>query len=205
MPIVEPRDRPARRARARVGAADRAGRARGLAGRRGRVRARGGRAAARRLGRRRGARGRRRGGRAERARSCFAGPARDASRVEWTLEDASRPARALVVERRLAAYVAGATRAALGARRLHGRCASARGACWPRRGPSASTTSSPRSPTRRAARSCARWRASPEPDRLAAGRRAAGHPPGGGQAPGRARSRGARAPRRDRARDALRS
>ena len=73
--------------RARLGADHRARRARGLAGRRGRARARGGRAAARRLGRRRGARGRRRGGRARARGSCFRW---GDSRVEWTLDDASR-------------------------------------------------------------------------------------------------------------------
>ena len=132
------RDRPPRAARAGVGAGHRAGRAARVARRRRRVRGRGGRADARRRPRRR-RRGRRRRG-ADRL------PRGASSRVEWRLDDDPGGTR-FTVDRAPARR----RRPRRGARssprwRPPPRCA--------RRETSA--PSSPRSPTRRAARSCAR-------------------------------------------------
>ena len=126
------------------------------------------------------ARGRRRGGRAERADRLPLG--RLARRV-----DARRPIRAA----RASSSPSTASRADVG--RAGARAAGARRprCAWPERDET-SARCSPRSPTRRAARSCARSSRRPEPDRLAAGRRAADHPPGRRQAPRRARARRAR-------------
>ena len=141
-----PRSRPPRRARARLGADHRARRARGLAGRRGRARGRGGR--------------RRCASPATTASSAGASSRRSSpsagsssrwgdSRVEWTLDDRSPAAPASSsTERSLPRPVVGPRMAALSAQRL-----AVPGLCARRRRRRAC---SPRSPTRRAARSCAR-------------------------------------------------